>query len=114
MCADSDQHKKSWRDGAMPVLRIGRLLAGFGVRIPQSGLQSRLLQCPKRLGRAIDDEYRMALPAHDDLLAWCQWAEIDIDGYAGSDDIGRRVHLIDQGPGHCRRSVNSRRHRSQV
>ena len=51
------------------------------------------------LGRAVADEHRLLAPGDGDFLTERHLAQIVFDGGQGQ-GVGRRIELVDQGPGH--------------
>src|ERR1700727_1102518 len=69
MRADANQNGIFRLDGPVPVLCIGRLLMGFGVRVAETRHELRVLQRLQGAGRPVDDEDGIATPQDNDLLA---------------------------------------------
>ncbi|OJW63918.1 MAG: hypothetical protein BGO65_04665 [Afipia sp. 64-13] len=93
MRADADKDAIFGIGGAMPVFRVRRLLGLLGVRVGKPRDQLRILQDLQEFRRPSGDENRVILPAHHDLLAGLQLAEIEVDGASGGERRRIRVHL---------------------
>ena len=83
MGADADQDTEFGLDRAVPIGRIRRLLGLFRIRIGEQRKHLRALHRLEDRLAATEHEDRPLPPADDDLLAFRNLADIEIDRAAG-------------------------------
>ena len=96
--AKTDQDCESRIDRPMPILRISRLLVLLRISIEELRNECRLSHGIQHRGRSPDHENREATPAHQPLLSGQQVDQIYLNDIAGCQDLGIRIHLVDQRP----------------